>query len=206
MLRSSGRSSGQRFPFSPPGRSRWQEGVLLQGHPRPWPFAKLRTLWVPAHKVQARIPSVRALRFSLAISVSGARGSCHLRHSVPDKEAVHVCAAHVGGFLVFHSRAGSAQRQRPGCRQSRQPRLRRRSSKVSRLRRLASMTPAAPGEPAPRVEALYFYSCGSACSREPVSSASALVLRSLLWAVPAQAPEAVCPPHRLLSLSAAGSL
>ena len=29
---------------------------------------------------------------------------------------------------------------------------------------------------------------------------------ALLWAVPAQAPEAVCPPHGPLSLSAAGSL
>ena len=28
---------------------------MLQGHPRPWPVAKLRTLRVPAHKVHARI-------------------------------------------------------------------------------------------------------------------------------------------------------
>ena len=132
MLRSSSSSSGQRFPFSPPGRSRWQEGVLLQGHPRPWPFAKLRTLWVPAHKVQGTKTDSAALAFYLAFSLGGARASCHLRHSVPDKEAVHVRVAPVGGFLVLHSRAGSARRQRPGSRQSRQPRLRRRSSKVSR--------------------------------------------------------------------------
>ena len=132
MLRSSGSSSGRRFPFSPPGRSRWQEGVLLQGHPRPWPFAKLRTLWVPAHKVQGTKTDSAVLAFYLAFSLGGARASCHLRHSVPDKEAVHVRVAPVGGFLVLHSRAGSARRQRPGSRQSRQPRLRRRSSKVSR--------------------------------------------------------------------------
>ena len=132
MLRSSGSSSGQRFPFAPPGRSRWQEGVLLQGHPRPWPFAKLRTLWVPAHKVQGTKTDSAVLAFYLAFSLGGARASCHLRHSAPDKEAVHVRVAPVGGFLVLHSRAGSARRQRPGSRQSRQPRLRRRSSKVSR--------------------------------------------------------------------------
>ena len=132
MLRSSGSSSGRRFTFSPPGRSRWQEGVLLQGHPRPWPFAKLRTLWVPAHKVQVTKTDSAVLAFYLAFSLGGARVSCHLRHSAPDKEAVHVRVAPVGGFLVLHSRAGSARRQRPGSRQSRQPRLRRRSSKVSR--------------------------------------------------------------------------
>ena len=132
MLRSSRSSSGQRFPFAPPGRSRWQEGVLLQGHPRPWPFAKLRTLWVPAHKVQGTKTDNAVLAFYLAFSLGGARASCHLRHSVPDKEAVHVRVAPVGGFLVLHSRAGSARHQRPGSRQSRQPRLRRRSSKVSR--------------------------------------------------------------------------
>jgi hypothetical protein len=40
-------------PFSvcPARSSRRQEGVLLQGHPRPWPVAKPRTLRVPAHKV-----------------------------------------------------------------------------------------------------------------------------------------------------------
>ena len=105
---------------------------MLQGHPRPWPFAKLRTLWVPAHKVQGTKTDSAVLAFYLAFSLGGARASCHLRHSVPDKEAVHVRVAPVGGFLVLHSRAGSARRQRPGSRQSRQPRLRRRSSKVSR--------------------------------------------------------------------------
>ena len=105
---------------------------MLQDHPRPWPFAKLRTLWVPAHKVQGTKTDNAVLTFYLAFSLGGVRASCHLRHSVPDKEAVHVRVAPVGGFLVLHSRAGSARRQRPGSRQSRQPRLRRRSSKVSR--------------------------------------------------------------------------
>ena len=43
------------FSVCPARSSRRQEGVLLQGHPRPWPVAKPRTLWVPAHKVQFRI-------------------------------------------------------------------------------------------------------------------------------------------------------
>ena len=151
MLRSSGSSSGQRFPFAPPGRSRWQEGVLLQGHPRPWPFAKLRTLWVPAHKVQGTKTDNAVLTFYLAFSLGGARASCHLRHSVPDKEAVHVRVAPVGGFLVLHSRAGSARRQRPGWRWNRQPRLCRLHSAV-RLRRVYLYLPAIPphlrrGEP-----------------------------------------------------------
>ena len=54
MLSGSVRSSQHRFPYVPPGRSRRQAGVLLQGHPRPWPVAKLRTLRVPARKVQHR--------------------------------------------------------------------------------------------------------------------------------------------------------
>ena len=54
--------------------------------------------------------------------------------------------------------------------------------------------------------AWYFYSADSACSRGPSSHASTPVPRSLLWSVPAQVPEAVCPPHRPLSLSAVWSL
>lgn len=193
MLRSSSSSSGQRFPFAPPGRSRWQEGVLLQGHPRPWPFAKLRTLWVPAHKVQGTKTDNAVLTFYLAFSLGGARASCHLRHSVPDKEAVHVRVAPVGGFLVLHSRAGSARRQRPGSRQSRQPRLRRRSSKVSRHGgRLVY----------PRM--LFLQPLQAAAGGATCRSFRASVGR----AVPARALEAVCLPHGapVWSLSASGSL
>ena len=50
------------------------------------------------------------------------------------------------------------------------------------------------------------YSKGSACSRSPLYPARPSVRRSLLWAVPAQVPEAVCPPHGSLSLSAVWSL
>ena len=46
---------GAVFRMPPPGRNRRQEGVLLQGHPRPWPVAEPRTLRVPARKVQFRI-------------------------------------------------------------------------------------------------------------------------------------------------------
>ena len=49
------------FFVSPARSSRRQEGVLLQGHPRPGPVAKPRTLWVPAHKVQFRIGIVLVL-------------------------------------------------------------------------------------------------------------------------------------------------
>ena len=62
--------------------SRWQEGVLLQGHPRPWPVAKPRTLRVPAHKVQCTNTGSAALAFSLAFSHCGTRVSCRL-HALP---------------------------------------------------------------------------------------------------------------------------
>ena len=55
------RSVEALFPVCPARSSRRQEGVLLQGHPRPWPVAKPRTLWVPAHKVQFRIGIVLVL-------------------------------------------------------------------------------------------------------------------------------------------------
>ena len=54
--------------------------------------------------------------------------------------------------------------------------------------------------------AAYFYSWASACERGDLYPAQTSVPRSLLWAVPAQAPEAVCPPHGPLSLSAVWSL
>ena len=38
-----------------PGRRAGRKGLLLQGHPRPWPFAKARTFGAPAPKVLARI-------------------------------------------------------------------------------------------------------------------------------------------------------
>ena len=37
-----------------PGRHPGRKGVSLQGHPRPWPVAKLRTLGAPAPKVPLR--------------------------------------------------------------------------------------------------------------------------------------------------------
>ena len=45
-------------------------GLLLQGHPRPWPVAKPRTLRVPAHKV----PYVRRLSVLLMLSLARAFG------------------------------------------------------------------------------------------------------------------------------------
>lgn len=45
-------------------------GFLLQGHPRPWPVAKPRTLRVPAHKV----PYVRRLSVLLRLSLARAFG------------------------------------------------------------------------------------------------------------------------------------
>ena len=43
--------------------SRRQVGVLFQGHPRPWPVAKPRTLRVPAHKVPPVRMSLSVLRW-----------------------------------------------------------------------------------------------------------------------------------------------
>ena len=53
---------------------------------------------------------------------------------------------------------------------------------------------------------LCFYSTGSACSRSPWYPARPSVLRSLPWAVPAQAGEAVFPPAISVSSAAPGSL
>ena len=70
------------FFVSPARSSRRQEGVLLQGHPRPWPVAKPRTLWVPAHKVQFRIGVVLLRGWYPAGEVGAARVSCRL-HALP---------------------------------------------------------------------------------------------------------------------------
>ena len=129
-----------------------------------------------------------ALAFNLAFSPGDARVSCHLRHSAPDKEAVHVCVAHVGDFLVLHSRAGSARRQRPGSRQSRQPRLRRRPSKVSRHGVSACLsTDAIPPASAscrrgrhlqklPGIRGAARWAAGAACVRHPAGRS-----RPLSW-------------------------
>lgn len=76
------RSVEAPFSVSPARSSRRQEGVLLQGHPRPWPVAKPRTLWVPAHKVQFRICVVLVRGLYPAGEVGAARVSCHL-HALP---------------------------------------------------------------------------------------------------------------------------
>lgn len=81
-------ASWHPFPLSPYESSAGR-GVLLRGHPRPWPVAKPRTLRVPAHKVH---------------------GSCLLRHSAPVKEdGLAVAGSLQIIFLVFRSRAGSLQ-------------------------------------------------------------------------------------------------
>lgn|GEM_PF-6958699 len=76
------RSVEEPFPVSPARSSRRQEGVLLQGHPRPWPVAKPRTLWVPAHKVPGTNTGSAALTLTLAFSRGGTRVSCRL-HALP---------------------------------------------------------------------------------------------------------------------------
>ena len=76
------RSVEALFPVCPARSSRRQEGVLLQGHPRPWPVAKPRTLWVPAHKVQFRIGVVLVRGWYPAGEVGAARVSCRL-HALP---------------------------------------------------------------------------------------------------------------------------
>ena len=81
-------SSWHPFPLSPYESSAGR-GVLLRGHPRPWPVAKPRTLRVPAHKVHV---------------------SCLLRHSAADKEdGLAVAGSLQIIFLVFRFRAGSLQ-------------------------------------------------------------------------------------------------
>jgi len=129
------RSVEAPFPVSPARSSRRQEGVLLQGHPRPWPVAKPRTLWVPAHKVQFRIGARWGGRCCASILPPP-------RTPALDKEAPAGPCPH-----CRRSRAGSFRRQRPGSRQSRQPRLRRLHSAVSRIRRLDLMSGPRPQRP-----------------------------------------------------------
>ena len=126
------------FSVCPARSSRRQEGVLLQGHPRPWPVAKPRTLWVPAHN-GARVVSRWGGRCCASILPPP-------RTPALDKEAPAEPCPH-----CRRSRAGSFRRQRPGSRQSRQPRLCRLHSAV-RLRRVYLYLPAIPphlrrGEP-----------------------------------------------------------
>ena len=91
----------------PARTSRRQGGVLLQGHPRPLPVAKPRTLRVPAHKVQPVWAVVGDGRLSLAWSVVCCSATCRLQHFVPDKEdGLTVAGSLQIIFLVFHSRAG----------------------------------------------------------------------------------------------------
>ena len=56
------------FPVCSARSSRRQEGVLLQGHPRPWPVAKLRTFGDPAPKVQGTYAVRGVPGYSLAFS------------------------------------------------------------------------------------------------------------------------------------------
>ena len=55
---------------------------MRQGHPRPWPVAKPRTLWAGTHKVQFRIGVVLMRGWYPAGKVGAARVSCHL-HALP---------------------------------------------------------------------------------------------------------------------------
>ncbi len=94
----------------PARTSRRQGGVLLQGHPRPLPVAKPRTLRDPAHKVQPVWAVVGDGRLSLAWSVVCCSAACRLQHFVPDKEdALTVAGSLQIIFLVFRFRAGSLQ-------------------------------------------------------------------------------------------------
>ena len=132
MLSGSVRSSQHRFPYVPPGRSRRQAGVLLQGHPRPWPVAKLRTLRVPARKVQHRgnVVEVRGVvaRF----------GRCAGSGSLPPPALPfrpQVCG--------LHSRAGSFRHQKPCARRGQSHRFCCLHSSVSRQSGGLVYTPAA---------------------------------------------------------------
>ena len=103
MLSSSLRPSNHRQ--SKPGRRAGKKGLLLQGHPRPWPFAKPRTFGSPAPKVPHRIRSVNRETPSPAPIKASCR---HVQHS-----------------------CGSAQHQRSTVLTSRPAHLWHCSSKVS---------------------------------------------------------------------------
>jgi len=178
MLSCSVRASWHRFPFAPPGRSRRQEGVLLQGHPRPWPVAKPRTLRVPAHKVLLRGCVVLVRRWYTAGKVGAGLGTLPppalpLWTKKLSTSAALPWATSLSSlpcWVVPPSKASS-----PAGGPARFCCLHSKVRQLAALACLGLMTPAAPGEPAPALRRCDFYSWGSACSRGRLCPAWALV-------------------------------
>lgn len=106
-----------------PGRRVGKKGLLLQGHPRPWPFAKPRTFGSPAPKVPHRIRSVNRETPSPAPIKASCR---HVQHS-----------------------CGSAQHQRSTVLTSRPAHLWHCSSMVNRERFGSSPAAIPPGSRSP---------------------------------------------------------
>ena len=74
---------------------------MLQGHPRPWPVAKPRTLRAGTRKVQLRIGVVLVRGWYPAGSFCAGSGKPAASGTPAlDKEVVHVRCAPVGNFLV----------------------------------------------------------------------------------------------------------
>lgn len=74
---------------------------MLQGHPRPWPVAKPRTLWVPAHKVPGTYYRQCSANVYPRFQPWWYAGILPPpRTPAWDKEVVHVRCAPVGNSLV----------------------------------------------------------------------------------------------------------
>lgn len=114
--------------------SRRQAGVLLQGHPRPWPVAKPRTLRVPAHKV----PYVRRVSVLLKLSFARAFGG-ELRGLPPpalrsgQRRRLPLALLTADLLPCPALRAGSLPLCQSAAKTSLSAHFRRSSSKVSRL-------------------------------------------------------------------------
>jgi len=106
-----------------PGRRAGKKGLLLQGYPRPWPFAKPRTFGSPAPKVPHRTRSVNRETPSPAPIKASCR---HVQHS-----------------------CGSAQHQRSTVLTSRPAHLWHCSSMVNRERFGSSPAAIPPGSRSP---------------------------------------------------------
>ena len=176
-----------------PGRRAGRKGILLQGHPRPWPFAKPRTFGAPAPKVPHRIRSVSRETATPASTIASYRhvqlrcGSAqYQRSTVLTSRPVHLW--HRSSKVVFNLGAIPQQhcRDKPvkdasGVQEAAVPAagaedavhqawasrpLSLLPSRAARhpLRRFARIT----------VIASYFYSKDSACSRAPLYPAPPL--------------------------------
>lgn len=140
-----------RFPFASPGRVGGRKGFCSRAIPGPGLSQNPALCGSPPTKCSARIPAVLRWRFPSLSAIVVREYPAASTHSRFGQRSCPRPLRSRGQLPCRRSRAGSFRRQRPGSRQSRQPRLCRLHSAV-RLRRVYLYLPAIPphlrrGEP-----------------------------------------------------------